>query len=176
MSFVPEFQGQITLEHLPDDFVERLVRRVETGLLVTGRHDRADYRVLSSDRESITFGAQGFLTTYNIGLNRVTIRRAGARQLDYEVSFWGWTGYAVAHGAVMGLLFLALFTLIPEMRRQIGTFPHGTPIFWGIVGFFSLLWPWILTALHRGAARRALERILRDTMTGVGGEVVARLA
>ena len=108
MLFTPEFQGQITLEDLPDDFVQRLERRIETGLLVAGQRSRADYRVLSSDRDGITFGAKGFLTTYNVGLNRVTVRRIGANQLDYQVSYWGWTGYAVAHGVSMGVLFVAV--------------------------------------------------------------------
>jgi hypothetical protein len=169
MLFRPEFQGQIALEQLPDDFVQRLERRVRTGLLLPGHRARANYRVESSDRNEITFAAKGFLAQYNIGLNRVTVRRAGAHQLDYQVSFWRWTGYAVAHGAILGVLFVALYAFVPEMRRNIAAYPHGATLFWSLIGFFCLLWPWLLTAIHRGAARLALERILRETMAGATG-------
>ncbi len=169
MSFVPEFQGQIRLEHLPDDFVERIARRVETGLLVPNNRTRANYRVLASDRDSISFAAEGFFTQYNVGLNRVTVRRADASQLDYQCVFWGWTGYALAHGAVMGLLFVAVYALSAEIRREIATRPLGPAMFWSLVGFFSLLWPWLLAVIHRGTARQVLERILRETMASPGG-------
>ena len=177
MFFVPEFHGQITLEHLPDDFVQRLERRVESGLLVPGQRARAHYRVLSSDHDEVTFAAEGFLTQYNIGLNRVTIRRAGANQLEYQVSYWGWTGYTVAHGTMMGILFVALYAFWPEMRREIAMYAYGATLFWSLVGFFCLLWPWLLTAFHKGPARQALERILRETMAGpAAGVGVAKRA
>jgi hypothetical protein len=169
MLLTPEFQGQIALEHLPDDFARRLEQRVESGLLVPGRRSRAHYRVLSTDHDEITFAAEGFLTQYSIGLNRVTIRRAGANQLDYEVSFWGWTGYAVAHGAIMGVLFVGVYVFFPRMRQDMGSYAHGATLYWSLIGLFCLIWPWLLTAFHKRAARSALERIVRETMAGATG-------
>lgn len=169
MFFTPEFQGQMAFQHLPDDFVERLEQRVEGGLFVPGRRSRAEYRVLSSGSDEIEFAAEGFLTQYNVGLNHVVVRRCGANQLEYHVSFWGWTRYAVAHGTALGLLFVTIFALMPDMRRQIVDYPRGAALFWSLVAFFSLAWPWLLTALHRGAARQALERILREALAGPPG-------
>lgn len=169
MSLGPEFQGQITLDRVPDDFVERLQHRVETGLLVPGNRRRANYKVLSSGRDEITFGAEGFATAYAIGLNRVTVRRAGASQLDYQVSYWDWTKYATSHGILLGFLFWVVFELAPGMRQQVSAQAFGPALFWGLVAFFSLAWPWLLTALHQNAARQALEQILRETMDAPGG-------
>ena len=49
-----------------------------------------------------------------------------------------------------------------------GVYPHGATLYWSLIGFFCLLWPWLLTAFHKRAARQLLERILRETMAGSG--------
>jgi hypothetical protein len=55
--------------------------------------------------------------------------------------------------------------MIPDMRQQIDGYPFGLFLFLGIGVFFSLLWPWILTALHRRFAEKALRRILSEVMS-----------
>jgi hypothetical protein len=159
-----EFDGQLTVDRLPDDFVARIERRVVDGLFTPGQRHRADYHVRTLDGNSITFAAHGFLTTYNIGLNEVTVCRSGRNQLQYHVSYRGWARIVVAHGALLGLVFAACYLLVPALRHDIASHPFGTPLFWGMVGFWSLAWPWILSALHRGPAERALQRILRVTL------------
>ena len=162
--FVPEFEGEITLDPVPEDFVARLARRVEAGFLSPGMRSRADYRVASSDRDSITIRAHGFLTIYNVGLNEIVLTRQGAGTLCYRVTFWGWTRTAVVHGLLLGAIFVALYVFVPQMRRDVASYSHGFALLWSIVGFLCVLWPWLLAAMHRGPARQALLRILRETL------------
>lgn len=164
--FRSEFEGELTLDPLPDDFADRIRRRVEAGLLIPGHRERADYQVTGGDRESVTFTARGFLTVYNVGLNDVTVTRSGRGQVRYQVSYQRWTRYAVAHGLIMGAVLAVAFLLIPSIRPQVESFPRGAWAFWGSVAFWSLLWPWILSGLHRPHAERALRRILSETLNG----------
>lgn len=161
----PEFAGQVTVDRLPDDFVSRIRKRVEDGLLSPGRRTRADYRVHSVGRDEIRFGAAGLPTAYNVGLNEVTVVRSRPDRVRYRVSYRRWARTAVLHGALLGLVFLIGFSAMPALRRDVDSYPHGRLLFWAIVGFFSLAWPWLLVAMHRPAAERALQRILRETLS-----------
>lgn len=170
--FHPRFDGELTLDRVPEDMTDRIRRRVEEGLLVPGRRGpRADYRVESADSDAITFAAHGFLTVYSIGLNDVTVRRSGADRVRYEVSYWRWTLLALAHGVAMGLIFLALYLLVPGVRDDVTARPSGPVFFWSLVTLFCLAWPWILSALHCGPAERALRRILRETLSDPAADV-----
>jgi hypothetical protein len=162
--FDPQFDGQLTIDPLPDDFVARIERRVVDGLLVPGQRVRADYQVVAKDGDGITFVARGFLTTYAVGLNEVTVRRTGRDQLQYHVYYRGWARIAAGHGALFGLAMVACYLLVPALPRDVASHRYGPPLFWVMVGFWSLVWPWLLTAFHRGPAERALQRILRETM------------
>lgn len=162
--FVPEFEGEMTFESLPEDFVDRIRQRVETGLLSPGLRTRADYRVTSSDRDAIRFGARGFLTTYNVGLNDVTVRRSGRSQVHYHVTYWRWTWYAVANGLLPAIALALANAFFPAVRQAFTNVPGGLSSLLGILGFFALVWPWLLSALHRRFAEQALRRILRETL------------
>jgi len=164
--FAPEFEGEMTFASLPDDFVERLRQRVGAGFLCPGIRARADYRVDTSDRDRIRIEAHGFMTQYNIGLNEVTIRRGGPNRLRYQVRFWRWTWFAVANSLLPGLVIMLTAACFPETRVAYTAAPGGLPAVVGILGFFSLAWPWLLTAFHRRFAERALQRILRETLAG----------
>ena len=164
MRFLPEFEGDLALSAVPDDFVERIRRRIENGLLQPGSRARADYRVRSSDRDSIVFGAEGFGTAYAIGLNEVRLSRVGRDQVHYQVSYWRWTRAAVVHSALIGLVLVAMYLWIPGVKRDVELHAGGPAIFWSMVGFWSLLWPWLLAAWHRGHAERALRRVLSETL------------
>jgi len=166
VSFVPEFEGEMTFASLPDDFVERLRLRVDAGLLCPGVRARADYRVQSSDRDAIRIEAQGFLTQYNVGLNEITVTRGGPNRLCYQVRFWRWTWYAVGNSLLPGLMLVMASAWSPEVRAAYTAAPGGLPAVVGILGFFSLAWPWLMTAIHRRFAERALQRILRETLAG----------
>lgn len=162
--FVPEFEGELELKRVPDDFVARVRKRVEEGLLQPGSRRRANYSVRSAGRDDIAFGADDLLTAYNVGLNDVIVRRRGSNAVLYHAKFWRWTWSAVVHGAILGLILVICGLTVPDMRRQIEDYPFGLFLFLGISIFFSLLWPWILAALHRKFAEKALRRILSEVM------------
>lgn len=164
--FAPEFEGEMTFASLPDDFVERLRKRVAAGFLCPGIRARADYRVDATDRDRIRIEAHGFLTAYNIGLNEVTVSRSGPHRLRYQVRYWRWTWYAVANSLLPGLFIVLTAACFPGTRVAYTTAPGGLPAVLAILGFFSFAWPWILTALHRRFAEQALQRILRETLAG----------
>jgi len=164
--FAPVFEGHLTVDPLPEDFASILQRRVESGILAPGRRDRADYEITSKDRSGLTFVARGLLTTYNVGLNDVTVGRSGANCIRYQVSFWGWTRIAVVHGLLLGAVLAAAFALYPPMRRDVAAYSHGVWLFWGMAAFWSLIWPWLLSAIHKPHAEGALRRILSETLSG----------
>jgi len=164
--FAPEFEGELSFDPLPDDCIERIRQRVESGLLQPGRRDRADYRVTSMDRDAIRFEAHGFLTFYNVGLNDVSVQRSGRDRLRYHVTYWRWTVSAVVHSLALGALLAGLYLMVPQMRADVAAHPHGIATFATIVGFFSLAWPWLLTMGHRRFAEQCLQRVLRESMSG----------
>ena len=162
--FVPVFEGHLTVDPLPEDFATLIQRRVESGLLAPGRRDRADYEIISKDRSGLSFVARGLLTIYNVGLNDVTVGRSGANRIRYYVSYWGWTRIAVVHGLLLGAALAAAFALYPPMRRDMAGYPYGAWLFWGMAAFWCLIWPWLLSALHKPHAEGALRRILAETL------------
>jgi len=168
--FAPEFEGQLTVDRLPDDFTARLQHRVEQGLLVPGKRKRANYKVRSMDGSAIRFSAEGFLTTYAVGLNDVTVCRSGRNQVQYQVTYWGWTMAAVAHGLLLGVVLVAGYLLVPEVARDLQKYSNGSATFLDMVVFWSLVWPWILSRIHRPFARHAIERILRETLVSTPEE------
>jgi len=162
---LPQFEGHLTLDPLPEDFATRIQRRVESGLLAPGRRDRADYEITSQDQTGLTFVARGLLTTYNIGLNEVTVGRSGVNRVRYQVSYWGWTRIAVMHGLLLGAVLAAAFALYPPLRHDIASYPLGLGLFCGMAAFWCLIWPWLLSALHKPHAEGALRRILGETLS-----------
>lgn len=160
----PAFEGHMTIEPLPEDFAARIGRRVDSGLLAPGHRERANYEITSRDRSGITFVARGFLTTYNVGLNEVTVDRCGADRIHYQVSYWGWTRAAVVHGLLLGGILAAAFALYPSMRRDVAQVAHGAWMFWTMVPFWAVVFPWLLTAFHKRFAEGCLRRILTETL------------
>ena len=163
--FIPEFEGDLEVARVPDDFVVRLRKRVEEGLFRPGKRARANYSVRSAGPDEISFGADDFLTACSVGLNEVTVRRAGATFVHYRATFWRWTWTAVAHGAVIGAILLVFAVTLRTMRRQIAAYSYGPILFGSLVVFFGILWPWILAAIHRRFAEKSLRRILGEVLT-----------
>lgn len=164
LSFKPWFEGELSSDRVPDDFLARMERRVRDGLFVPGSHARANYRVRSSSREALAFEAADFLTAWNVGLNEVELRRSTRSTIAYRVEFRRWALYAVIHGALLGAALAGSYMVFPALRRDVASFANGPALFWGMGFFWALCWPWLLTALHRPFARRALERILREEL------------
>jgi len=162
---IPRFEGDLKLARVPDDFGVRLRKRVEEGLFKPGKRARANYSVRSAGPDEISFGADDFLTACNVGLNEVTVRRIGPTSVHYRATFWRWTWFAVAQGAVLGAILLVCAFTIPTARRQIAAYSYGPFLFGSLVVFFCFLWPWILTAIHRRFAEKALRRILGEVLS-----------
>ena len=166
---IPEFT-------VNEDFALRRKRRLRHSnfadqSLRAGDHfvgARANYQVLSVTGDSIEFAAQGFLTAYNIGLNHVALRRTGRDTIAYQVRFDRWNRYALLHGGLLGLMLAGAY-LLPATQQDLRRFPHGEWIFLGMTLFWSLAWPWLMTALHRPFASMALERILREELARDAG-------
>src|SRR5689334_16839444 len=163
VSFRPHFDGEVQVDLVPDDFWDRMERRIAGGLLVPGRRERANYRVVTRTAGALEFEAVGFLSEYAIGLNRVRLRRTSRATIAYEVDFRRWTRDAVIHGLILGAA-LAGACLLPDVRRQLAAHPGSAPALGAFGAFWCLAWPWILTAIHRPVAARALERILREEL------------
>jgi hypothetical protein len=163
-SFRPSFGGGIQVDQVPEGFFDRIERRLASGWLVPGTRHRANYRVIGKSREAIEFEAVDFGTAYAIGLNHVVVRQVGRNVISYEVTFERWNRYALIHGALLGTL-LALVYAAPLVRQRVVSYPHGPWLFWGTLAFWALAWPWLLTAIHRPFAARALDRILRQELS-----------
>ena len=165
-AFSPAYDGVIEVGAVPDDFTDRMARRVETGLLSPGSRRRADYFVRSRSTDAISFAARGFWTAYAIGLNEVELRREGLRRIAYHGSFRRWAMYAAFNGLVLSLFILAAVVLWSDGRQELSRTPYGWPLFLGLLAFFGLLWPWLLVAFHRTVVPRSLERIVREVVAG----------
>jgi hypothetical protein len=161
-SFRPEFAGEFSSDRAIPDFLARVERRVNGGLLVPGVRARANYRVCASSPDAIEFKAVGFFTAWNIGLNHVRLERTGPTTYCFNVRFNRWTLYCVIHGALLATALVVVYALSPALRATVASGPGRAPLFWGMIGFWGFAWPWLLTALHRPFARQALERILRE--------------
>jgi hypothetical protein len=162
----PAYDGVIDVGAVPDDFIDRMARRVETGLLSPGTRRRADYFVRSRTHERISFAARGFWTAYAIGLNEVELRCESGRRITYHGSFRRWAMYAAIHGFVLSALILAAVVVWSDGREELSRTPYGWPLFLGLLAFFGLVWPWLLVAFHRRMVPRSLERVVREVVAG----------
>jgi len=170
MPFVPEFEGAIKADNVPEDLTERIEARVRDGLFLPGSRRRANYVVHWRTRDEVRFSAADALTAFNIGLNDVVLRRESSTRITYRVTYWRWTRYAglLCGGIGLALLCGLLFVLpwISPQQRKTLTSPLFVALFGGNVAFWGFLWPWILAALHKKPAARCLERILQEELPG----------
>jgi hypothetical protein len=90
------------------------------------------------------------------------------REHAWKLVFTRWQRFAVVHAALLGLS-LGLSFLLPGVRRDIDAYANGARIFWSMVLLWGLAWPWVMTAIHRPFARRALERILHEELVSGSG-------
>jgi hypothetical protein len=166
MYFLPYTKGSIELEAVPHDFAERISARVGDGLFNPGSRLRAQYSVRNADEQSVTFGADTWFTAINVGLNEVTLYREGDSTIAYAVQFRRWTLYCVGLCGMIGLAFIGCYLLVPSMRLEIQRSTGNALVFWTMTLFWGFVWPWILTALHKGPAGACLEGIVREVCTG----------
>jgi hypothetical protein len=162
--FSPVYGGAIEMETIPSDFTDRIERRVESGLFIPGSRSRANYVVCNKEADEIRFMANDFVTAYNVGLNDVVLKRSGQHTITYRGKFWRWAIYAAAQALVIATLILLALLAAPGARDQISSYRFGWVYIGVLLVFFGLIWPWILVALQRRFAPRALERIVRQAI------------
>jgi len=119
------------------------------------------------------------MTAFNVGLNEVSLRTGGNRNVQYSVRYLRWAAYVIGLGAALGIVLVLAF-LFRGVDDQIGRYTFvadpvsnrqiGLGLFWGLVLFWALGWPWLLIVIHRPFARRLLDRIIR----GVDGTGASR--
>ncbi|HNR32098.1 MAG TPA: hypothetical protein PKI11_14500 [Candidatus Hydrogenedentes bacterium] len=172
-AFIPECDGILEVEDAPEDFVERMAARVHGGLLLPGDRRRAAYSVRSLGRHVIHFGADDFLTSINIGLNEVTLQRMDERTIAYRFTYWSWLLYCVLLCGGLCACLLAGYVVFAFLNPGLVKTSGGALVFYGMIAFWGVLWPWILAAGHRRPAARALERIIREVCSGETEQAVA---
>ncbi len=159
--FRAEFEGTFTPERLREDFIAALGERVRRGLLPVASQRRNRYAVIEESDNELRFRSVGFLTSLNIGWNDVRVRvesaAGGAPQIQYKVGYWAWAAYCVALCGVIGIVLIAAFLLFGSKLK--GQQAGGEVIFWAMVIFWGFVWPWVLVAMHKRPAARALERL-----------------
>ena len=171
--FESRFEGDLELPAVPDDFTVRLADRVKDGLLRRGSRHRANYEVRESSPDGIVFAAADWSTGINLGLNEVAIDRGDGERLHYTVRYPVWARYVRWLSAGIALVGYALY-VIPAIRGEVRSYPMGEYFYFGMLGFWGFLWPNLLIGLHKGAAARCLERILREELAPVGSEEMRR--
>ncbi len=169
--FLPRFSGRYEAATEPAALLARFRERAARGLLSNANHRRDRYRTEPAPGGGLRCEAASFATAINVGLNRIELRPAGERAIDYEVRYPVWTAFAAGMGGLLGVLLAASWFLFdiggrldrhdPLVGPQFISPGRAKLIFWGLTGFWGLLWPWLLAAFHKPFARRALLRVLR---------------
>jgi hypothetical protein len=188
----PTFEGVLAEEKVPADLLDRAARLVQSGAFpvdisrsprsmhpAIAGETRRRYEVIAPEEEPsagyragaetrrLRFVAKDWSTRLAAGLDDVELALEPGGRLSYRVSYRVWARFPVwlAIGlsalTVVAALFILLFgsgTLVAP-----GTLARAkSSLFWGVV------WPWILAAVlirvQRNAARRVLERFLRDVI------------
>ena len=159
------YVGSIEFDRLPTDWVERMTRRIETGLFTPGSRRRADYVVRSRSSDAVSFSANGFWTAFNLGLNDVELHSAEGNRVAYHGSFNRWAAYTAIQGVVVAGAILLVVLLWPGARGEVVRYgAWGWPLLITLLAFFGLVWPRVLVVMHRRFASRALERIIRQAV------------
>jgi hypothetical protein len=167
--FVPRFSGRMRFAHVPGDFAPRLQKRVEDGFLVRGVRTRANYSI-HTDAGEVRIVANDYWTAINIGLNDVRLRSADEQHVAYEVTFWRWTVYGLLLGGSILALLLGCTLTIESVSAYFPVDPLARAGTWSIAIFFGLVWPWVLTEMHKRPAAQCLDRILRETLLNIREE------
>ena len=162
--FRPEFSGTYSPESLRPDFIAALAQRVRGGLFPFASERRNRYVVMSESEKELRFRSEGVLTSISIGLNDVQVEVALGKgsppQVCYEVTYFGWARYGVILCGAIGIALVACWSLFGE---RLGARKSGAnAIFWVVVIFWGFVWPWILAALHKRPAAKALERLFAE--------------
>jgi hypothetical protein len=119
----------------------------------------------------LRFRSEGLLTGINIGWNDVQVlidlspETPGDRpKVHYRVTFFNWAAYGAGLCGFIAICLIAAASVFG--RKHLGEYPAAKTIFWIMVVFWGFVWPWILVALHKRPAAKALERLLDEVNGG----------
>lgn len=162
-SILPTFTGLYKPEKLSPRLLETLAQRVqEKKLFPWAAPRRNQYVIAEQSTGKLRFRATTLLTGAFLGLNNVTLRTDKAPgTVQYTVTYWIWAGYCIGLSA-----FIVLAILGGILLFQLGGYtPYNLFRFWILwimLGFWGLVWPWILIAMHKLFVPNALIRILEE--------------
>jgi len=162
--FRPEFSGAFSPERLRPDFVKALAERVRRGVFPRASQRRNRYAVVSESEKELRFRSEGLLASITIGWNDVHVQIDSPPQdtptVCYEVRYFGWARYSVVLCVFIGVCLIATWSLFGE--KYGAPYSGAKTLFWVMVIFWGFVWPWILVALHKRPAARALERLFAE--------------
>jgi hypothetical protein len=159
----PGFAGLYKPGKLSPQLLETIAIKVRTNKLFPGATARRNqYVIAEQSHQKLRFRATTLWTGAFLGLNDVTLRADKAPgTVHYSVSYWIWAGYCIGLG-----LFIAAAILGSIILFQISGYTAYNPfhswVLWSMLGFWCLVWPWILIAGHKFFVPRALIRILDE--------------
>ncbi|NQT84903.1 hypothetical protein HQ563_17940 [bacterium] len=159
--FRPQFSGTYSPERLRPDFISALAERVRKGLFPRASERRNRYALVNESDKELRFRSEGLLTSINIGWNDVRVQIESppdsAPRVRYEVMYFAWARYSVILCAFLGIAMIASWTLLGEIYGAHRS--AAKTIFWVMLIFWGFVWPWILVAIHKRPAAKALERL-----------------
>ena len=141
------------------------------GLLAGQQQARSHYIVSDVGPTHITIHAAGWPTAFNVGLNELALQLLQRGSVHYQVRYWRWARYALALGAVLGVVGVMLLLSL-DVRGYIGrhstsrlpglTVDQNLAIAWFMVLFWGFVWPWLLIPMHKRPLRGLVERLIRE--------------
>ena len=161
--FTPVTSGTFSAKLSPD-FISALGERVRRGLFPMSAGNRNAYEVIAQTESTLQFRSTNFWTGINVGLNDVSVSLNQPDRVEYTIRYWTWTKYAVA---LCLTLFLAGVSAITIGRMVLpaawfAEFDRSPWIGISMLVFWGLLWPWVLTAMHKKSVCSCFEQILSE--------------
>lgn len=160
---LPYFSGLYKPQKLSPTILETLAQRVRAKKVFPWASARRNqYVIAEQSYQKLRFRATTLWTGAFLGLNDVTLRTDKVPgTVHYSVSYWIWAGYCIGLG-----LFIAAAILGSILLFQISGYTANNPLhsrmLWSMLGFWCLIWPWILIAGHKFFVPKALIRILDE--------------
>ncbi len=168
--FLPRLEGRLPAD-LPKDTLARVAKAVRDGRFQPGSAFRTQYVLVFEEPDRIRFQARTLLTAIGVGLNDVTLMRQPDGGIAYFVSFYRWFFYALTITLVglavpAGMLFGRIFAPVLGLHPAFGRGGAEVDVFLGAILVLGLLWPFILTAMHKPVVRGLLEQLVRNAGSG----------
>lgn len=161
--FTPVTSGTISVGVSPN-FISALAERIRCGLFPMAAENRNAYEVISQNERALQFRSTNIWTGINVGLNNVTVNVIQPDRIEYTIRYWTWTKYAIATCLSLFLTGVLAITVgrIVLPAAWFAEFDKSPWIGISMLVFWGLLWPWVLTAMHKKSVRSCFERILDE--------------